>query len=75
MLQRNHCVQSVDVAFTEEFGQRLPLEELRELQSALTVNLTGDDGDDAWLDEEIPVGYVTEIDEDEFFARYFGVTE
>jgi hypothetical protein len=70
MLQRNHLVQPVDVAFSEEFGQRLPVEELRELQSALNAN-TSDEGDE-WLDEEIPIGYVTEITEEEFINRYFG---
>jgi hypothetical protein len=68
MLQRNHCVQAVDTVFEDEYGERIPTVELIDLQAQLNVNLSGDDG---WLDEEIPVGYVTEIDEEEFFQRYF----
>lgn len=70
MLQRNHCVQAVDTVFEDEYGNRIPLVEVIDLQAQLNVNLS--DGEDGWLDDEIPVGYVNEITEEEFFQRYFG---
>ena len=53
---------------------RLDIANITELQNQLNVN-TCDENGETWFDEEIPVGYTTIIDEDEFFDRYFNITE
>ena len=67
-LQLNCIIQPADMI--GEDCERLPIGDVAELQSEFNVNLN-DEGE-AWFDEEITVGYVDTIDEDEFFNRYFG---
>ena len=67
-LQRDYRIQPVDMI--GEDCERLPIGDVTELQSEFNVNLN-DEGE-IWFDEEIHVGYVETIDEDEFFNRYFG---
>lgn len=67
-LQLNCLIQPVDMI--GEDCERLPIADVTEMQSAFNVNLN-DEGE-IWFDEEIPVGYTEDIDEDEFFNRYFG---
>jgi hypothetical protein len=51
--------------------RRLATADITELQNTYNVNLCDDNGE-TWFDEEIPAGYTSIIDEDEFFNRYFG---
>ena len=51
---------------------RLGDKEMRELQDQYSVNrFDAENEGETWFDEEIPIGYVEVIDEDEFFERYF----
>lgn len=59
------------VKFTIESNQRMHRNDIADMQKQFNVNLSDSEDHDTWFDEEIPVGYTTEIDEDEFFARYF----
>ena len=67
------------VQFTDyvgEFGERIPVDEVTELQNQMNCNLdSAESNSETWFDEEIPVSHVTVIDEDEFFERYFNIKE
>lgn len=67
MIMRDELVDRADTICYD--STRLGLADIRELQDAHTVNLTGDD--DSWLDQELPDnGLVSVISESEFFERY-----
>jgi hypothetical protein len=62
------------VYFTDHItldATRLPMSDIAEMQAQFNCNLSDSEFQEVWFDEEIPVGYTTEIDEDEFFSRYF----
>lgn len=60
------------VRFTDTTIQRMHKNELRELMLNMNTNGTGDE---TWFDEEIPIAYTEEIDDVEFFERYFNMSE
>ena len=62
-------VRYVDHAMLEE--TRMSTADIKELQVRMNCNHNDSEDKETWFDEEIPVGYTSVIDEDEFFQRYF----